>query len=226
MKRMLKFKKKEITFEDISDFEAATQQEIQEASANCNNWAEVTNRLNSLTTYKNKLTAKAGQIPEDVMKRRHDLEAKAQILRNRLNEIERAQKKAKSDADNNFAAESWTQEYKNLRYSADITVSRMHRLGIADVPLSAVQWKTIKDNNDGVVEIVTLSNRRVKVDLTRLSATHWKLLKEQRFSPLFIGIENSHIVRDGKKENIMLDSSFHTREKIVIQQTWLAVMLV
>ena len=69
MRKMLEniFKKKEnprkITFKDISDFEAATLDEIHEAAENCNSWAEITNRLNSLIRFQQKLTAKAGQTP-------------------------------------------------------------------------------------------------------------------------------------------------------------------
>ena len=221
------FKKKDpkISFKDMRNFEAATLDEIREAAKDSNSWTEVTNRLNSLNRFQQKLVAKAGETPEELMRRRHDLEEKAQILRNRRNEIEQAQKKAKADADNKFAADSWKQEYPNLRYSADTTVSRMHHFGLAQVPISAVPWKKIDDKSKGVVEIVTASGRTVKVDFTRLNAQHWRLLKEQRYSPLLIGVENSHIVRDGKKEGIMLDEKFHAHERIVLQQTWLAIML-
>jgi hypothetical protein len=223
LEKILK-KKEPMTFKDIQDFERATIEQVKEATNNCESWAEVTNRLNSLTLFKNKLTAKAGQVPEDVMARRRNLEAKCQILRTRRNQIEAEQAEAKADADKRFAETTWKQERSNFRYSVDGAVSRMHRLGIDQVPISMVQWKKC-ENESGIVEVVTASNRRVKIDFTRLTARHWQLLKEQRFSPLLIGVENSHILRDGKKEGIMLDSNFHPREKIVIQQTWLAVML-
>jgi hypothetical protein len=224
MLKLLKKKPKNITFADIEDFEAATLEEIKQAAINCNKWAEIKNRLSSLTRFQQKLTPKAGQTPEDVMKRRRDLEEKSQILRRRLDEIERQQTKDKATADKKFAAETWKREYANFRYSADSAVAMMHRLGIAQVPISAIPWKRCEET--GVVQIRTSSGRTLTLDFSKLDAAHWRVLTGQRFAPLLIRLEAAAKIVDGKRQPIMIDGNFHGNEKILTAESFLAIMLV
>lgn len=225
MLHILKKKKEEpTTFKNIENFETVSDEDLKEAADNCPSWAEVKGRLDSLMRFQQRLQPLAGQVPEDVMARRHNLEEKCQILRNRLNQIEAEQARQRQQAADNYAKEAWKTEQPNLRWSADPIIATIHRLGTAQVPLSSVKWQ--KCPTDGRISIHTASGRTVKVDLSRLPSAYWKTLSEQRFSPLMIGIENSGVVIDGKKQGIMLDSKFHPDKRIVTTPTFLAVMLV
>jgi hypothetical protein len=212
-----------LTFKAINDFEAATPEQIEESAENCTSWAEINSRLNSLMRFQQGLKPLAGQVPEDVMVRRRDLENKCQILRNRLNEIEAQQGRDKKAADERYAAETWKREQPNFRYAYGSMVNTMHRLGLSQVPISSVQWQKCDEN--GIVEITTASHRSVKIDFKRLPASYWKTLTEQRFSPVIIPVEGTSKLVDGKREPLLHDGRFHGDSRIVTIPTFVAVML-